>query len=169
MTTSRRSRSAPGTRRKGKYLWTQSGIDPNQIVQDQQSYNQLLSAVDVDVQAGATVTRIVGNWGCRTVQSDINGAIQLGIVMMGGDAMAAGVGPELQVDEAAYLYRETVYIREGDVAGSDNKWQNRTLDTAARRKIRSQYNTLTLIMENISSVAVTIEFQYDVRILLYLP
>ena len=163
-------RGKSSTRRQGprpRYLWVTDALDPLTVAQNAQGVSELLTNVDTAVQAGATVMRIIGTWGARANSSDSVGAMKIGILVMSEDALLASALPEMDLDHPRWLFLDERFIYDGFITETGNQWNQRDFDVSSRRRLDHE-SKLAVIVENVSSIAYTLQVIWSLRTLLRL-
>ena len=150
-------------------MWSSDGVDPVTLTQNQQAGTELLTGIITNIKNGSTVERIVGTWGMRPVSSDALTVCKMGILMMDEDAFSAGAFPELDVDDPAWLYLNTLETYTGDIAANPSQLVTRDVNIKARRRYRSTAQKLIVIIENITSIASSLITLWNFRTLLKVP
>jgi len=168
MAGSRRTRSS--RRRVGRYMWSTSQLGQiTTIPQNTQALTRLLQDIEQDVYAGAVITRTVGIISIRAIGEDQDIRATWALLQMSADAFSAGAAPEIGFDDPAYLWLDSATQRTGTPTGSSPQWFRYQIDSSAKRKIRSQDMRYVFMTENISDVANSYDYDFQIRTLLYIP
>ncbi len=172
MASRRRTRSTSRRgRTRSRYIWTSDYVDPFAGAQNVQSTTELLTNIELGVKTGATIVRIIGQWATRAGASDQDLQAAFGLIMVDEDARLAGALPDLATapDDARWMWQDSQYLFDGDIAANQDQWRQRPVDYRGRRRIGSRRDRLLVVAENFSAVAQTINFIWNLRTLLRLP
>jgi len=163
----RRYRST--SRRTGRSNWTVDGIDPATLTQGQQGITQLQSGITADVRAGSTIQRIVGTFAARAVTDDVDAVVSFYLGLINQDAFVGGAVPDIRADDFDYMFQKQLYLNFGSLAGNTDKLKTLDFDIRSKRRIRNDTSFLCLVAENISSVATSLVYLFNLRSLIRIP
>ena len=164
----RSGRSRPSSR-GGRYQWYQGHVDAVSVAQDGRVATDLLSGMDNDLQAGATVVRIVGSWAARVESNDLDGAITFTVYKLTREQFNAVEFHEAQADEGDIMFHDVVFSQFGTLSTQGEAYRQRTIDIRSKRKLRGRDDTIVVVNENISTDATNMVRVFALRTLLYLP
>ena len=171
MTSRRRipSRRRASARRSGRYLWHIDGFDETSLAQNAQAATRLLTTLGASVVAGSIVERIVGKLWWRTTADDATVGVAHAFYIANEDQRSAGAFPDLDDDDAQYLWHDTSVSREGLLTDTGEKYKALNFDFKPRRRLRGDQTRLMHIVENISATATGINALLRLRTLLRVP
>ena len=159
---------------RGRFLWSLADSTISTIDQNNKIRVNLLPSTSLDdnLRQGAVVTRCIGTWAVRADNDDVNGQMMLAMYTQRDESFIAGVDPELELDEWAYMWRDQLNIRVGNSStpsDATNQWVQRPIDIKTKRKFRSQDDILVMLSENTSTDAARLERVFSLRVLLWIP
>ncbi len=165
----RRIRGRSTRSRSGKLVWDTVVVGPTQIAAGISGVTDLVGGFANDEVTKATVMRIRGQYAARQLSSDVNMELQVGVWTQRLEAEDAGVAPEMEQDDFAYLWRDTLYGRIGSTTGTNQEFIQREIDVKSKRKFRSAQDSQLQIQFENTSAATTLEYVFTCRTLLWIP
>ena len=133
----RRGYRRGGTRSRTRSLWAASDIAPTTVAAGAVSVVEIFTALSDEIKGHSTLARIIGKWGARTTTPDANAEVLYGLWVINEDALAGLVIPDLEQDMPNWMFRDSMFLYNGDVSANTNQIQTQAVDTKAQRKFRS--------------------------------
>ena len=160
----RRYRSTSMRRRK---IWSYDSLgQAATLAQGAQALTELATGINIDVRAGSTLIRQIGQVAIRAGGLGADVRAMFALQLMNEDAFNAAAIPELEVDDADYIWMTQLVQQRGSIDAE--QWLTVRFDNHGMRKYETAEQRYVMQVENISDGANNVDVLWSVRTLLLL-